>query len=283
MTPTATATTTPTAEATTTQEATATASPAQEVTASSEQTQTGSDTPTVVAATPKPQTAEDEHPTVEINMEQTTTIYEDTLKKLREKGVDAVLTMNENVTWTIDVESIDTGTVSDVDLNVELGKSNIPEKLLVVITEESDYVEMSLAHDGNFGFAATMTVALDQGKPGQYANLYYYNEAEQNFEFLCASQINVANKASFRFEHASDYVIIISDEEKSDLAETHREELDAVRQSEAKAPALGANAQKEEPSAAERSNTILYLVIVLLICMILGIAIFLIVRIREER
>lgn len=256
--------------------------PEQEMTVPSNQTQTTSDAPTVVSATPKPQTAEDERPTVEMNMEQTTMIYEDTLKKISEKGVDAVLVMSENVTWTIDGASIDTDHVSDVDLNVEVGTSNIPQKLLVVITEQSDYVEVSLAHDGSFGFAATMTVALDQGKPGQYANLYYYNEAEQNFEFLCASPIDVANKASFRFEHASDYVIIITDEAKSDLAETHREELDAVRQSEVKAPALGAAAQNTEESVAERSNTILYLVIVLLICVILGIAIFLIVRLRED-
>ena len=240
-------------------------------------------TQNIVAATPKPQTAEDERPTVEMNMENTSKIYGDTLKMIREKGVDVVLTMNPDVTWTIDGTSIDTNEVQDVDLNVTLGNSEIPREMIEVLTEQEDYIELSLAHDGNFGFTATLTLSLEQGRPGEYANLYYYNKQENCFEFQCASEINVANKASFKFEHASDYVIIISKEAKSNLVEEHRAEFEQIVQKDEVIPAMENLSLQEKLPEKDTKKAIGYLALIILGSIAIGVAILLIVKGREDK
>ena len=241
-------------------------------------------TQNIVAVTPKPQTAVDERPTVEMDMEKTTRIYGDTLKMIREKGIDAVLTMNPDITWTIYGTSIDENEVQDVDLNVTFGNSEIPKEMIEILAEQEEFIELSLAHDGDFGFTATLTLRLDKGRPGEYANLYYYNEQEKCFEFQCASEINVANKASFKFEHASDYVIIISKETKSNLVEKHYAEFEKIRQQDEAVPVMEtAPLQAEELPTKEPKKALGYLTLIILGSIALGIAIYLIAKGREDK
>ncbi len=175
---------------------------------------------TVVSATPKSVLEEDKDTSV-LELNDTTVIYSDTLKKIKEDGIVAQINMPNNVTWTIDGNTMNGSSLSDIDLGVTIGAdSTIPQDALTQLTSGEKYVTLSLSHDGEFGFDATLTLPIDEGKSGQYANLFYYNEESGQFEFMCASVINSARKAAFTFKHASEYIIIISDESKEKLLET---------------------------------------------------------------
>ena len=170
------------------------------------------------AATTKPEIQNEEGvqetpiPFIEIDMSNTTTVFAQTLEQIRDKGVVAKLDMGNGIVWTINGSTIADEALKDINLSVAVGSENIPADLNGEVTKDSEYVEISLTHDGSFGFDATLTIHLDAGNTGQYGNLYYYNEKTRQMEFLCASVLDENNNVSFLFKHASDYVIVISDE-----------------------------------------------------------------------
>ncbi|MDE7404715.1 MAG: hypothetical protein K2M81_06370, partial [Lachnospiraceae bacterium] len=58
-----------------------------------------------------------------------------------------------------------------------------------------------------------------------YANLFYYNEMTNAFEFMCATQVSSTGRANYEFRHASDYVIIISDDIRDTLLDEKAKEI----------------------------------------------------------
>ena len=184
----------------------------------------------IAAATPKPQTAVAEKPVVYMDMSESTTLYGETLEQMKEQNMEVILEMSDTVTWAIDSTTIDTEVLEDINLQVTVGESDIPEEMLAALTEQENFVELSLAHDGEFGFTAEMTIEIQEAKPGQYANLFYYNEETQGFEFICAAVVDKANKAAFKFSHASDYVIIISDETRETLLTQKAEKIEEAEE-----------------------------------------------------
>ena len=195
-----------------------------------------------------------EQKTVVMTMEENTKVYAETLEKIKEEGTEMVLAMNEEVTWTIDGSKITSDSLTDIDFAVTVGSSEIPEEKLTELVEgEEKYVEMSLAHEGEFGFDAVLTVNLENATPGEYANLFYYNESTEEFEFLCAAPIGEDNNAAFNFKHASDYVIVISEQTMDDKVETiqeTREQTKLLQEAEHKAELAAKDAPAEEPVKA---------------------------------
>lgn len=178
---------------------------------------------TVAAATPKPQTAVED--TSIIDAGQSGTVYAETLKQIKDQGTKVALQMDDHVRWTIDGSTIESEPQEDVDMGVLLGTSQIPKEMLHALTENENYIEMSLAYEGAFGFTAQLSVKLDQAQAGQYANLFYYNEEACAFEFMCATQVSSTGRANYEFMHASDYVIVISDDTKETLLDERAQEL----------------------------------------------------------
>jgi len=103
---------------------------------------------------------------VVMDMEENTKIFAETLEKIKEEGTEVVLAMNEAVTWTINGSEITSEFLTDIDFAVTVGNSEIPEeKLTELVAGEDNYVEMSLAHEGEFGFDAVLTVDLENAVP----------------------------------------------------------------------------------------------------------------------
>ncbi len=178
---------------------------------------------TVTAATPKPQTTVEDASIIDAG--QTGMVYAETLKQIKEQGTNVTLQMDDHVSWTIDGSTIASDPKEDVDMGVMLGTSRIPKEMLHALTENENYIEVSLAYEGAFGFTAKLSVKLDQAQAGQYANLFYYNEETCAFEFMCATQVSSTGRANYEFMHASDYVIIISDDTKETLLAERAQEL----------------------------------------------------------
>lgn len=68
-----------------------------------------------------------------------------------------VLNMDGGVNWTIYGNTIEDDVPQDVDMKVTIGSSRIPKSRLEIFAGGERYVEMSLAHDGEFGFTAVLS------------------------------------------------------------------------------------------------------------------------------
>ena len=233
---------------------------------------------TIAAVTPKPQTAPEEKDVVTIDMTKTNMIYAETLQQIKEQGREVILEMENGVTWTIDGSTMEAANLEDINLKVEVGTSQIPSDKLSVLTETENYVELSLSHNGDFGFTAVLTVELPEAHEGQYANLFYYNEETGEFEFMCATLISSTNKAAFEFKHASDYVVIVSDETKETLLAEKEDEIATIEEVavELMTP------MPEELPAEEPGKAAGIILIILLGSVAIVIAAYLIFRKRDE-
>lgn len=232
---------------------------------------------TVTAATPKPYTESSEKKTVSMDMSKTGMVYAQTLQQIKDQKMEVELRVSDQASWFIDGSTIENESPGDINLGVTFGESRIPKERLAILTENEKYVEMSLAHEGEFGFTILLSVKLEDAQPGQYANLFYYNEEEGDFEFMCAAVVSNAGSADFEFSHASDYVIIISDGTKENLLQERAGALEEIKARELEAQAQA----KEELPAKEPGKAAAFIALILLGSVAIGIAVYLIMKRKE--
>lgn len=150
---------------------------------------------------------------VVIDMNDATEIPRNILSEIKGKDITIVLNMDNGFIWTIngkDVENPET-----IDMGVKKG-TRIPVKVINEVTGESEYIEITLSHNGDFGFKAVLTVDMGKNNKGNFANLYYYNGKEM--DIICSDEIDENGKADLTFTHASEYVIVIDDTDHTDLS-----------------------------------------------------------------
>ncbi|MGN0350089.1 MAG: alpha-amylase family glycosyl hydrolase [Roseburia sp.] len=134
------------------------------------------------------------------------------LNALAGKNVTLQVSLDNGITWKINGRNLKAGTNYDnIDLGVVLNSNEVPAALVEKIPDSKATVQLSLDYDGEFGFEMVMNVPIGAEYKGLYANLYYYNEATGALEFVTAVKIGEDGSADLSFEHASDYVIAISD------------------------------------------------------------------------
>lgn len=149
--------------------------------------------------------------TVEITLRTgQTTLDKEVFEELSGKDVTLVIKLPSGVTWTVNGQDIpENAKLSDLDLGVTLDASTIPASVINAITGAVDTIQLSLKHDGAFGFTMTLSAPLGTENKGLWANLYYYNEDSRELEFQAADKIASDGTAEFPFDHASQYVIVI--------------------------------------------------------------------------
>jgi len=150
-------------------------------------------------------------PAVTMSMEDTTILTAEKLLMAKEQNLDLLLDMGRYAKWSIDIDSVDVDSVTEVDMGISLGTERIPTDIIAAILNGNKYLEFTLAHDGPFGFSPVLQIAFDPMYEGWYANLFYYKEEAQELEFICDAVIDSNGIASFDMEHASSYVVIVSE------------------------------------------------------------------------
>ena len=148
--------------------------------------------------------------TVIVNVNGTTAIPEDVFNSMSGKDVNVVFKVGENATWVVKGKDIKNKLSKVIDLGVTLGKSDIPSDKIKALAGDNAFIELSLAHDGEFGFTATLRLYVGTQYNGKYANLYYYNEKTGSLEYVKAVKVNADGAVEYEFVHASDYVIVMS-------------------------------------------------------------------------
>lgn len=148
--------------------------------------------------------------TITIEMNGETEVPGEVWETIAGRDVTVILDMGENVSWTVDGTDVPPGaTFGNMDFGVNLGTSGISVDVINAITGEVSSVQITLAHDGEFGFILTLTAPLGRENAGYWANLYHYDEDAESLNYETSSEIKEDGTASLRMTHASQYAIII--------------------------------------------------------------------------
>lgn len=117
--------------------------------------------------------------------------------------------------WSVNGEEIPAASdtvYQGYDLGVASNTGSIPAAVSETLPDGvtgNPPIDLSLSHEGAFGFRMTLTVPVGTERSGYWANLYYFNPAAQKMEFRCAVKIDQLGNAHFPFTHASQYAVVI--------------------------------------------------------------------------
>lgn len=131
------------------------------------------------------------------------------LEAVKEQATTVVLELGNGISWEIDGSTI-TDTV-EVNFSVMVDAGEIPEEKIAEVAAGKETVKISLAHDGDFGCKPVMKFPAGKENVGKYANLYYYNPETGELEFICAELVTEDGYVRLKFDHASDYVVVIDE------------------------------------------------------------------------
>lgn len=148
---------------------------------------------------------------INIDMKGTSVVPKTVFDTVKGKDIALVFDMGEGISWTVNGKDV-TDAAKSISLGVKRDTNVIPAEVINKVTRKQTPIQMSLEHDGEFGFTATLTMKLESKNKGLYANLYYYNpKAPQGkeLEFICADEIDESGNADLVFSHASDYTVVI--------------------------------------------------------------------------
>ena len=148
-----------------------------------------------------------------VDMGNATVVPKDILETAKGKDIDVVLNMG-GYTWTINGKDIFSENLKDIDLKVTLDTDNIPGSIIQALAGDNPAKQLSLAHNGDFGFLATLTVNVGAENAGRFGNLYYY-DSDGRLIFMNAGTVTGEGMVSLDFSHASEYVIVMSEQQMS--------------------------------------------------------------------
>lgn len=155
--------------------------------------------------------------TVTVDMNGTTKVPAEVFEAVAGKDVTLELDMGGGVKWEINGQDIPTDLdFTDLDMGVSLNTSDIPVDVINMVTGEKSTVQLSLAHDGEFGFTLTLTAPLGVENKELWANLYHYNTTQKQMLFETAAQVDASGNVALKFTHASEYAIVL-DEKSHEL------------------------------------------------------------------
>lgn len=152
--------------------------------------------------------------TITIDMKKATVIPKEVLEAMKGKSVNVVLKM-ESYSWTLNGTDVVADNLKDIDLEVKIDTNAIPSSIVTSIAGDNPATQISLTHNGEFGFRADLTLNLGSENAGSTGNLYYYDSSGK-LVFINAAQVGADGTTSLPFSHASDYVIVI-DNKSSDV------------------------------------------------------------------
>ena len=150
--------------------------------------------------------------TVTVDMNGTTEVPAEVFEAVAGKDVTLELDMGGGVKWEINGQDIPTDLdFTDLDLGVSLNTSDIPVDVINMVTGEKSTVQLTLAHDGEFGFTLTLTAPVGVQNKGLWANLYHYNTTLKQMLFETSAQVDASGNVALKFTHASEYAIVLDE------------------------------------------------------------------------
>lgn len=146
---------------------------------------------------------------IEVFMDEANTVSKEILYAAKGKDVTVVLNMG-GYSWEINGKDIVASNLNDINLEVAFDTEAIPGNIVKQLAGDQPVKQLSLTHNGDFGFKATLTMNVGAEFKGKYGNLYYY-DSDGKMVFMNAGEIDDSGNVKLSFSHASDYAIVISD------------------------------------------------------------------------
>ena len=141
-----------------------------------------------------------------------TKLDKEVFETLAGQDITLDIDLGDGVSWTVKGSDVpENADFTDIDMGVTMGSDGIPVNVVNAITGERDSVQITLAHDGAFGFTMTLTAPLGAENAGLWANLYYFDEDANAMTFETAAPIGSDGSVSLALSHASQYAIVIDD------------------------------------------------------------------------
>ena len=147
--------------------------------------------------------------TITVEMNGATKVPGNVVAGIKGKDVTVVIDLGNGISWSINGKTVTSDKVADIDFSLKKDTNAVPADTVKKVADGKTAVQFSLAHDGNFGFDAVLSIDLDKKNAGLYANLFYYNPTSKALEFVEAAKIAEDGTAALAFKHASDYVIVL--------------------------------------------------------------------------
>lgn len=144
---------------------------------------------------------------VSVDMGAATVVPEEALRAAKGKDVDIVLEM-AGYTWTINGKDITGEDLQDIDLEVKADVNAIPKSAVDRLADGKSSKQISIAHDGEFGFTAELKIYVGNEYAEQYGNLFWYDNGK--FSYITSGLVDETGYVTLKFSHASDYVIVMS-------------------------------------------------------------------------
>ncbi len=151
---------------------------------------------------------------ITVDMKKATVVPKEVLEAIQGKPIDIVLDLG-GYRWSIGGDEVFASELTDIDLEVTIGADAVPSQLVASIAEGKPTTQLSLTHNGNFGFRADLILNLGSENSGGTGSLYYY-DSEGKLKFMNAGQIGADGTTSLSFSHASDYVVVIDGKPQPD-------------------------------------------------------------------
>lgn len=143
--------------------------------------------------------------TVVIDLNGNTSVDKSVFDEIKGRDVTVRFRLKGGAYWTINGKDIEQS--RKVDLGVRMNRMSAPRDEIKELAGDKKTVKFTLSHNGKLGISGILNVPINEKYNGKYANLYYYSKG---FEFVGSSLIS-DGYAQFRFEHASEYIIVIDD------------------------------------------------------------------------
>lgn len=150
--------------------------------------------------------------TVTVDMNGTTEVPAEVFEAVAGKDVTLELDMGGGVKWEINSQDIPANAdLTDLNLGVTMNTSDIPVDVINAVTGDKEAVQLTLAHNGEFGFTLTLTAPVGVQNKGLWANLYHYNTTLKQMLFETSAQVDASGNVALKFTHASEYAIVLDE------------------------------------------------------------------------
>ena len=147
--------------------------------------------------------------TVTVDMQSASVVTKEMLGAAKGKDVNIQLNLG-GYSWTINGMDIMASDLSDIDLEVKQNTGAIPSRVIQSLAGDNPVQQLSLTHNGDFGFRASLTINVGSENSGKYGNLYYYDSTGK-MVFMNAGVIDANGNVTLSFSHASEYLIVVND------------------------------------------------------------------------
>ena len=148
--------------------------------------------------------------TVHVEMGKATVVPKEILEAIKGKEVNIVLDMGA-YSWSISGDEVAAADLKDIDLEVIVDTDGIPPAIVDSLAGGNPATQITLTHNGEFGFRADLTVNLGAEHSGSTGKLYYYDSSGKMI-YMDAGEIGEDGNISLSFSHASEYVVVFEKE-----------------------------------------------------------------------